>query len=329
MRSKVIAVVWCSLITGCTHMQLEKNTLGQFHTVSDLHQQQVLDNLAMFVYDPGSLPYFNVLGTGINEVSDTGSLASTTTLARETAANLFMVGSEVAGLTATRNMRENWSATPVNDPRRLELMRCAYQKTVAANLCQSGGLTAVSSICPDCEQRWKAFYGEGKDHKVDSAGRVTSECLGTGKPWFCWGCQKDVPKNCGCQYVGHYCGVYIWVLPDGRQELAKLTLAILDYAVNQPAYTLTKDVTLNLDANGKLVKSSEAVRSIKATIPVSVSSYSLLKNEIGDPTKADVNPEILNKMTDIPRPPELFQNTQPPDFQFFNQRLQQIAPGPH
>lgn len=323
---KVFAIlVPCALLVGCTHMQLQRDTLGQFRTVSDLHQQQVLDNLAMFVYDPNSMPYFNVLGTGINEVTDTGSAQNILTFARVAAANLFMVSQDATTLNLQRVARENWSATPVNDPRRLELMRCAYQKVVSLHCCRPEALGTLSAACPDCELRWKGFYGVGKDNRIDSYGRVTSDCLGGA--WFGAGGKKDVPKGCHCQKVGSYCGVYVWVLPGGEDELAKLTLAILDFAVNQPVYGLTKDVTLNLDANGKLVPSKDAVRTIKATIPIEASSYSLLKNEMGDVTKNDINSEILKKIEQpLPRPPETYQNSQPPDFQFLNQRLQQITP---
>ena len=37
--------------TGCMHIPLRNNTANQARTVSDLYQQQVLNNLAMFVDD--------------------------------------------------------------------------------------------------------------------------------------------------------------------------------------------------------------------------------------------------------------------------------------
>ena len=46
--------------TGCTHVQLRKNTVNQADTLSEIYQQQVLDNLAMFVYDYYSLPHFAI-----------------------------------------------------------------------------------------------------------------------------------------------------------------------------------------------------------------------------------------------------------------------------
>ena len=44
--------------TGCTHLQLEKDSVNQAYTVGDLEQQQVLNNLAMFVYNYNSTAVF-------------------------------------------------------------------------------------------------------------------------------------------------------------------------------------------------------------------------------------------------------------------------------
>jgi hypothetical protein len=73
--------------------------------------------------------------------------------------------------------------------------------------------------------------------------------------------------------------VYIWVLPGGREELAKLTLAILNYSVNQPAPILVKDVQLNLDAQGNPTTGPPA-RTIRATIPATIPSVARLKGEV-------------------------------------------------
>jgi hypothetical protein len=310
-------------------MQLERNQLGQFETVSELHQKQVLDNLAMFVYDPGSLPYFNVLSSSLNEVNDMGSLMGALTLARAVTRNLFMVTQDVTTVTASRSFRENWSASPVNDPRRLELMRCAYQKEVAAHMSQPGAVDFLRCVCPDCEKRWQIFY-HGIDPNLPPApdGRVTNDCLATHTPWFGWGCKKDVPRCCPCLLVGHHCGVYVWVLPGCRDELAKLTLAILDYATNQPAPVLTKEVTLYLQKDGTPGTPQTAFRQIKAVIPANVSSLALLQSEIKTHTTGDkALDERIQSQPALPRPMEIFQPpAQPLDLQLLNQRLQQYNP---
>ena len=332
-RFSALGIVYFACI-GCTHIQLQKNTLGQFQTVSALHQKQVLDNLAMFVHDPGALPYFNVLSTSLNEVDDTANAMGVLTLARVGTLNKFMVSQDATTIGGSRGYKENWSAGPVNDPRRLELMRCAYQKEVAAHMQESGGLCTA---CPDCELRWRNFYnGSDPGAPPPSDGRVTAACLGTHAPWFCWGSWKDVPKGGDCQMVGHYCGTYVWVLPGHQDELAKLTLAILDYAINQPPPVPTKQVVLYLSKDGEPATASTAARTITATIPTYIPSTSLLKGEIHvteTPEKRAVflkdtwnitNPGLL---PDVPRPIEPYQPpAQPLDLQLLNQRLQQYSP---
>ena len=59
--------------TGCTHLQLEKDSVNQAYTVGDLEQQQVLNNLAMFVYNYNSLPYFSYPNQGATVVTDQGN----------------------------------------------------------------------------------------------------------------------------------------------------------------------------------------------------------------------------------------------------------------
>ena len=48
------------------------------------------------------------------------------------------------------------------------------------------------------------------------------------KDWFHCGTKWEVPHN-AC-YRGHCGSVYVWVLPEGREELAKFSLAILKLA---------------------------------------------------------------------------------------------------
>ena len=50
--------------------------------------------------------------------------------------------------------------------------------------------------------------------------------------------------------VGEYCGCYVWVLPEGQDQLTKLTLAILDYALHEPPVKRTKQVDYNIDEYG-------------------------------------------------------------------------------
>lgn len=334
-RKMLAVTIVAAVSAGCTTSRmLQKNTIKQCETATDIHQQQVLDNLAKFAFDRNSMPSFSIASGGQSDVNDSvkGGLSSATF-------NPNGFTEAVLGITGDRQTRQFWTLAPVNNPRKLELMRCAYQLAVAN--CGEGG---PSEVCPDCQKRFNQFYtGRPIDYHaftwkdepdkpaeetlraagslpklpevvekpaaepaarsqkkvtprplkqnmklsrapivgnlvelpdaLQANGQVTSNCLNPGCcTWFGVGCRKCVPKDCPCQYVGHYCGTYVWVTPGrGRDELAKLTLAILDYAVNEPPQPRQKEVTLyrKVDADGfeQPSTSAAATKVVKVTIP--------------------------------------------------------------
>ena len=259
------------IMSGCTHIQLQKNTVRQARTLGDIHQQQVLNNLAMFAYDPNSLPSFSIPNQGSSNVTDTGSTAATPGFGRS-AAGLFLFNTLGLSFGASRQAQEAFTLTPVNDPRKLELMRCAYQQAI--NQCGRG---EVSEHCPDCKTILNKFYTGDPDGDIatKSGGVVTSECLKS-PCWFHVGCKHCVPKQCPCSYVGEYCGVYVWVLPDGQNDLTKLTLAILDYALHDPPVMRTKQVVYYLDEYGLPTTQALAVGAVTATVNIDEKNASLL-----------------------------------------------------
>ena len=96
--------------------------------------------------------------------------------------------------------------------------------------------------------------------------------------WIGYGNRCDVPKDC-CSLIGHYCGTYVWVPACHRDKLSRLTLKILDYAVNDaPVYlSREKEVTLKIDRFGELTANdADAVGSVKAVIGIEDPISSLL-----------------------------------------------------
>ena len=304
MKSKPFArssSVWplflLGLLSGCQTVQLRVGSINQAGSYGNIQEQQVLDNLAKFVYDINSLPTFAFSGQGNNQVLDQVSLGSTTTWER-IAEGLYGWFSSTLEPFAQRQAYQNWVLQPVNDPRRLDLMRCAYQQVVRANLVARGlqntGCcpSCPGGVCPDCEKRFNTFYtgrpttptplpGDPKD-----SGGVTNRCLGHNPVWFAWGCKKDMPKDCKCLKHGHYCGVYVWVLPGGEDELTKLSMAILDYAVNLPTtpVLLTKTVVYYVGSDGLPTERGKEVGTVSATIPIESPSKSVLAADL--PPKA-------------------------------------------
>jgi hypothetical protein len=265
----VIALLTC---VGCTHTQLRKNTVRQAQTVADIYQQQVMDNLAKFAYDYDSLPHFSTASAGTSQVTDAGSIAY---------AVEWMGGAPgTHGLSpsASRAAQETWTLVPISDPRKLELMRCAYQTAIAP--CAG---RAVPTDCPRCQALFNRFYTGDPEKPVPQpniSGVITSECIGPGYCWLGIGPKECVPKDCGCNFVGCYCGVYVWVLPGCQNELTKLTIAILDYAIKEPVSTPVKTVVAYIDASGNPTTSSKAVAEVTAVMSVDKHSLSAVQPDI-------------------------------------------------
>jgi hypothetical protein len=111
--------------TGCTHLALERRTIQQASTLTDLQYQQVLDNLAMFACNPESMPWHIKLGGGTVQIADQGSGGFTADIATA-------LGGEPTRLLPSagvqRGILNQWDVEPVADAEELELLRLAYLK---------------------------------------------------------------------------------------------------------------------------------------------------------------------------------------------------------
>ena len=122
------------------------------------------------------------------------------------------------------------------------------------------------------------FYGPKVSATTRSDSGEDTPCLDF-PPWFSWGCEKHakLPKHRACKTIGSYCGLYVCVPAESRDMLTRLTMTILDYAVNDPTQFAkrTKDVELYLDAKGQFTTNGNAVKTIRATIPIDQKSEDL------------------------------------------------------
>jgi hypothetical protein len=288
VRPVFAAALVCAL-AGCAHLneKLTNNSVTQATMVNEMQQQQVLQNLAMFVCDYNAMPFFSFPNQSGAQVIDQDNGSASMGWSR--ANNLFGTQSVPAaaspltvpllltaiGLSggAQRSQQASFTVTPINDPRKLELMRCAYQ--LAITRCGRG---AVSGTCPDCQTRFNVFY-TGDPHgdiRQVANGIVTSECLKTDCCWFHAGCKKCWAKHGSCGCYGEYHGMFVWVGPEGRDELTKLTLAILDYALHDPPQIRSKQVVYYIDEYGLPTSRSLAVGQITASLAIDEQPESLL-----------------------------------------------------
>jgi hypothetical protein len=195
------------LAGGCTHHQLRRSTNHTQQTMSDLRYKHVLDNLAMMVRNPAAVPNPVAINGGVVQISDNGM-----GIGNITWNPLGMVGTRqyFLGLTGGRTVSEQWSLTPLHNPEKLELMRCAFQILLGSELAQ----------CGDCEKKLRDFLGE--------EGFATAIPRG----WFHAGTKHDVPR--AARYWGSYHEVYVWVTDDGLDGLSRFYLTILRIALLEP-----------------------------------------------------------------------------------------------
>ncbi|MBY0228372.1 MAG: hypothetical protein K2W96_03735 [Gemmataceae bacterium] len=129
MRSGITAVVVGTLLvsTGCTHIALERRTVKQASTLTDLQHQQVLDNLAMFACNPDALAWHVKLKDGVVQIADQGGAGFTADIATA-------MGGEPTRLlpsaSAQRGILNQWNVEPAVGSDELELLTLAYRKAV-------------------------------------------------------------------------------------------------------------------------------------------------------------------------------------------------------
>ncbi len=233
MLRGLIAFVVVASFCGCTHNQLRRSTIGQVRTLADINHQQVLDNVAMFCCSPNSMPFFALPKAGLTQVDDTGEATGTLIWQEK-----FL--QETLGIKGTRRVAENWTLEPINDPAKLHRMRCAYQWAVCGMM--------PCDECENCFVDLSKFYQEPD----------RPECHIPPQGWFCTGKRRDVPKD-AC-YVSHCGDCYVWVDGEGMNSLTRLTLTILDLALNvpnNPKQEVTRFWEPKRDVHGEIIKDED------------------------------------------------------------------------
>ena len=129
MRLGPLILALATFSTGCTTISLQRNTLQQVESLSDLRYQQVLYNLAALHESPAVLPAYAAITAGTTTISDQGTVNPTGAFGREI---INKVGSTATHFTAgtldlmeQRKISQNWSLDPVSVPEKLQAMRDA------------------------------------------------------------------------------------------------------------------------------------------------------------------------------------------------------------
>lgn len=202
-RLQVLVLILLTFsVSGCQHLQLQRRTLAQASTLTDIQYTEVLNNLAMFSANPDALPFFSSTNTGSSTNQQTGEISPSLNWAFIASAATFRFDRIIAGFRGSRTSIGQWNTVSVLNPDQLLLMRYAYQRTLGY------GDEAA-------DVRLQEFYSARPDFMLPME-----------PGWYCVGKRADVPRC--APYVGCYQGTYVWVKPGGENNLTLLTLAILD-----------------------------------------------------------------------------------------------------
>lgn len=242
MRGIIAATVAVVVLAaGCNHMQLRHSALATASILPDLQHQQVVDNLARFCHNPGSLPYWVVTGGGTTQVG-TDVNASVNLLW-----NATTILTESLNMGGRRGVAEQYSMAVVVDPEKLDVMRAAYQWTL--------GIYSEEN-----REKLEDYFGEDFEETIPA------------EPWFQCGPCHCAPA-CAC-YVGKHCGTAVWVMPEDSESLTRFTLAMLDIATSGPPLPISvpkREVRKTYDGepNPGNLRETEVIRVEPDTKPLS------------------------------------------------------------
>lgn len=169
------ATLLASGLCGCTSLRLERSITSQATTLSDLHYNQVLNNLAAFSVNREMIPSHVSIRDGSAQIQDFGSANVGLEILRDVTTTL--------GLSGSRTVVEQWGVSPVTDDIEVRLIQLAYQRAFGQPVLmdrelandvgrQMGKQTAETS---DVDQRNEfASYNRYRDRMIDSC--VTTLC---------------------------------------------------------------------------------------------------------------------------------------------------------
>lgn len=277
-----LSLLLAVILSGCAHTRLSCNATKQARTLTEIEEQQVLDNIAMFVANCGSTPYFALPNGGGTLTNQAATVSSTLLWSPRT------LTSENGTLSGTAGLTVNWTLKPINEPERLELMKRLYQH-VTNNFPN-----------PDCKSDEDLMHFLGVTNLTDACDVPSG--------WFSVSDKKPRNKNCCCK-VGHYCGTYVCVSEEYFEYLSLVTVAILDIATADSVALASRlkgpqDPTVQIEETFNVEgKDGTLNKMVKGTRKVTVAEYAKMKGEKiakqGDPPSANF-PQPKRRPWDLP-----------------------------
>jgi len=213
---RVLISVMVLTCTGCTTTSLERHTVNQALSVTDLRYQEVLNDLAAVANNPGNLPSFAAISDGTSILTDSAQVDSMTAWDLQ---SLKGFSKETLNAFVKRSPEQNWTLTPVVSEPLLQGLHCAC-------------LWAVYGPPPPDSNSMNLLrgqrYSEVTGYHLNVADRLSKLEPG----WLSVGKCRDVPLD-AC-YKAHCHDTWVWVTRCGLKGLSDFTLVVLDIATTDP-----------------------------------------------------------------------------------------------
>ena len=218
MKNCIATFAAVFMAVGCTATSLERHTINQAMSVSDMRYQQVLDNFARLQADPSSLPSFATLANGASVLTDTAGIESATTWDRA----LHGFSKETLTPSFRHNPDPSWTLNPIVAAPHLYALDGAFLWVLR------GPPPPGSPIAELLNGRLRP---DDYSYHFDVAKDLAT--LPPTPSWLHVTSKKDVPGN-AC-YKSNCGNIYVSVTPDGMAALSAFTLIVLDIATTDPA----------------------------------------------------------------------------------------------
>jgi hypothetical protein len=229
-------------------MQVRKNANRLVGTVPDLFYEQILDNLARTVAQPGSIPYFATPTQGTQQNSRQFQASYTPGWDFITASpgmgffGRWLFDKQMAGFQGQATNQQTFQLQPLIDPDKLFYLQTAMRIAV-------GDSSVLFDDVDDLHDLYE-FHRDSSTFSEVYFYAITGIRIENYKepeeefkylpwqdshvlPWLKITTDKrQIPKD-AC-YVGHYCDVWVWVDPGATKEFSLFTLAILDIVTRTP-----------------------------------------------------------------------------------------------
>lgn len=216
MRTGLLLSVLATAAQGCTAVELERHTVNQALSVTDLRYREILNALALVAYNPGALPAFSVIASGTANVTNTAQVESIT-LWDIMAFKGF--SKQTVALMGRYQPEQQWQLNPVVSQPQLKGLWYAC-------------LWMIQGPPPPGSEAWDLLrapsYGEIEGYHL----AVLDKLAQVPPNWLCIGKAKDVPRN-AC-YTAHHGHTFVWVTPEGIAGLSAFTLVVMDIATIDP-----------------------------------------------------------------------------------------------